>query len=463
MKKIGLLFVTVIMLMLFAVSASAERYWYGIYPLTEDNFAYEIINEEAIIRGYAGSDSKVIIPAEIKGYPVTTIGAGAFQNRTGIVEVSIPNSVTTIEDAAFYFCEDLKIINISENINNMGFTVFQGTAWYNNYKAGDLIYIGNVLYEFKIIFNAKYEEPLELIIRDGTKCIAGDALRYLTKTTTISIPDSVEFIGQSAFNEIESLKTINMGKGVKTISKYAFVNNNIVTVNYNASKLHWDNIRIDEKNEPLLNATIIFNEDGHSINTKTTHNPTCTESGYTTYLCSCGEVLTGDIVEKTGHTYNAMKTEPTCIEEGYTTNVCECGFSFTSDYISAKGHDYKITTIPATHLTQGSETFTCICGDSYAKPIDKLDKHTYNVIVTQPTCIDKGYTTYTCECGDTKQDNYTSATGHKYDGQTCVDCGKKCSCNCHKSGFMGFIWKITLFFNKLFKTNRECACGIAHY
>ena len=38
-----------------------------------------------------------------------------------------------------------------------------------------------------------------------------------------------------------------------------------------------------------------------------------------------------------------------------------------------------------------------------------------------------------------------------------------CSCNCHKSGFMGFIWKITLFFNKLFKTNKTCACGAIHY
>ncbi len=38
-----------------------------------------------------------------------------------------------------------------------------------------------------------------------------------------------------------------------------------------------------------------------------------------------------------------------------------------------------------------------------------------------------------------------------------------CSCNCHKSGFMGFIWKILRFFYKIFKTNPVCACGIAHY
>ena len=38
-----------------------------------------------------------------------------------------------------------------------------------------------------------------------------------------------------------------------------------------------------------------------------------------------------------------------------------------------------------------------------------------------------------------------------------------CSCNCHKSGFMGFIWKIVRLLWKLFKKNPVCACGIAHY
>ncbi len=40
---------------------------------------------------------------------------------------------------------------------------------------------------------------------------------------------------------------------------------------------------------------------------------------------------------------------------------------------------------------------------------------------------------------------------------------KDCSCNCHKSGFLAFIWKILRFFYKLFKINPVCSCGIAHY
>ena len=40
---------------------------------------------------------------------------------------------------------------------------------------------------------------------------------------------------------------------------------------------------------------------------------------------------------------------------------------------------------------------------------------------------------------------------------------KECDCNCHKSGFMGFIWKIIRFFSKLFGVNKVCDCGKAHY
>lgn len=38
-----------------------------------------------------------------------------------------------------------------------------------------------------------------------------------------------------------------------------------------------------------------------------------------------------------------------------------------------------------------------------------------------------------------------------------------CDHMCHQDGFMGFIWKILLFFSKLFGTDPICACGIAHY
>ncbi|MBQ7117030.1 MAG: leucine-rich repeat domain-containing protein, partial [Clostridia bacterium] len=99
-------------------------------------------------------------------------------------------------------------------------------------------------------------------------------------------------------------------------------------------------------------------------------------------------------------------------------------------------------------------------------------------VVIDATCTDDGIMSFLCKCGN----NYTEiipAKGHKdsdgdykCDNDGCdyefekpapSDPSENCTCNCHKTGFMGFIWKILRIFYKLFKTNSVCACGAAHY
>jgi len=40
------------------------------------------------------------------------------------------------------------------------------------------------------------------------------------------------------------------------------------------------------------------------------------------------------------HSYTANVTIPTCTELGYTTYICDCGERYVADYVSARGHDY---------------------------------------------------------------------------------------------------------------------------
>ena len=51
--------------------------------------------------------------------------------------------------------------------------------------------------------------------------------------------------------------------------------------------------------------------------------------------------------------------------------------------------------------------------------------------------------------------------------EKCSVCGfdrtKDCDCNCHKKGIANFFFKIILFFQKIFRVNKTCDCGIAHY
>ena len=41
------------------------------------------------------------------------------------------------------------------------------------------------------------------------------------------------------------------------------------------------------------------------------------------------------------HAYTSTVTAPTCTEEGYTTHSCSCGDSYTTDRIAPQGHDYS--------------------------------------------------------------------------------------------------------------------------
>ena len=108
--------------------------------------------------------------------------------------------------------------------------------------------------------------------------------------------------------------------------------------------------------------------------------------------------------------------------------------------------------------------------------------HSYEDIVTLPNCIESGYTTHKCSrCADSYVDNYIAATGHtdtNNDGK-CDICGTavgtpaepekpdtpSAACNhiCHKSGIARFFYLIARLFWKMFKTNKYCSCGAAHY
>ena len=68
------------------------------------------------------------------------------------------------------------------------------------------------------------------------------------------------------------------------------------------------------------------------------------------------------------HSYTATVTEPTCTEAGYTTYTCTCGDSYQEDETAALGHDYTIT-------NNGSiVTGTCTrCGHFYSSPIIGVD------------------------------------------------------------------------------------------
>jgi len=157
--------------------------------------------------------------------------------------------------------------------------------------------------------------------------------------------------------------------------------------------------------------------------TKVVTAPTCTEKGYTTYTCACGDSYKDDEVAALGHKWDdgVVTTEPTEEAAGVRTYTCAtCGETKT-EVIPALDHTHKYTTeVTAPTCTEkGYTTYTCACGDSYkADEVEALG-HKYTTEVTAPTCTEAGYTTYTCSvCGDTYKSDEVAAKGHKYTAPT---------------------------------------------
>ena len=157
---------------------------------------------------------------ELNGDTITLFGDGAFISMAAsffpwrnvdehITKVHIAGGVTSISSYGFYDYDNLVEVKIENgSFVGMGMGCFGGNE---NLKSGDL---GDSLREI----------PTEAFIRCGS-------LEY------ISIPSTVTQIGYDAFKDCTSLQTIN----------------------YSGSEADWNKIIIEEGNESLNQAQIIFN------------------------------------------------------------------------------------------------------------------------------------------------------------------------------------------------------------
>src|SRR6266446_5463049 len=153
-----------------------------IGELHAQDFEYTITNGSITITNYTGPGGNVAIPATIDGMLVTAIGGQAFLARTTLTAITIPDSVTNIQDGfltrggvlgAFAQCGALTNVSMGNGVLYLGMGTF-------------------------------------------TLC---------TSLTRVSIPDSVTTVGDFAFHNCEGLTDVRTGKSVTQLGPgigYAF-------------------------------------------------------------------------------------------------------------------------------------------------------------------------------------------------------------------------------------------------
>ena len=88
-----------------------------------------------------------------------------------------------------------------------------------------------------------------------------------------------------------------------------------------------------------------------TVDARNTKYASYSSSSYASFRC----------VEAHEHSYTAVVTAPTCTEKGYTTHTCSCGDSYVDTYVDALGHDWDSGTVTKqpTATETGVRTYTC--------------------------------------------------------------------------------------------------------
>lgn len=164
---------------------------------------------------YKDSDlTDITFPSNIE-----TIDSFAFA-RSGLTYVSIPYGVTTINNAAFYHCDQLQNVDIPLSVTEIGEDAFSYTPWlenwYQSHDFDDYLIIGDgILLAYK--GNAS-----TLDIPDTVKKIGPAVFMNHSEIKQIYIPDSVTEVGEDAFYQCTGLTTVTGMNGVEKIEDQAF-------------------------------------------------------------------------------------------------------------------------------------------------------------------------------------------------------------------------------------------------
>lgn len=204
------------------VASGSEVY---ITSSEDSRFAY-CENSDGTIKIMASSGAsfadEFTLPSELDGKTVSAVSERGFIGQKQLTSLIIPESISSIGESAFSNCSLLKKVTVKGTITNMGLYPFFATPFEDTLekKGHFIIFDDDILYDYT-------GNDYNIAIPNGIRVISGTLFTYLEaernfEITTVSIPDSVEYICDKAFYDCNNITMASFGAGIKYIGINAF-------------------------------------------------------------------------------------------------------------------------------------------------------------------------------------------------------------------------------------------------
>lgn len=168
--------------------------------------------------GYPWGAKKDAIKEVVCSNGVESIGRYAFQNCDNLTSITIPESMTRIEERAVSNCSSLEdiIFQNSSSITYIGKSAFASCTSLTSVQIPDGL---------KSIEESTFSNCTNLksvVIPFGVEKISSFAFLRCSSLTEIIIPNSVTTVGKQVFADCSNLKSVSLSDEVKTITQSMF-------------------------------------------------------------------------------------------------------------------------------------------------------------------------------------------------------------------------------------------------
>ena len=177
-----------------------------VYRINDDGTATLVMSEKDV----ASVAVKEVIIVGSEGYTVTEVASGAFANREKLTSVTMPNSVKTIGDRAFFGCVSLETVR-ADGVERVGADAFTGAPFVCD---DEFEVLGNVL--------LRYNGASEVVKVPAGVSYISDAFSYNMSAVTVIVPEGVISVGEGAFAMAENLENVSLPFSLESIGASAF-------------------------------------------------------------------------------------------------------------------------------------------------------------------------------------------------------------------------------------------------